>query len=333
MTGGLSMSEVLEQVPVATPPGAAEPTAGKLLRQAREAAGLHIAALAVSLKVPVRKLEALEADRLDLLPDAVFVRALASSMCRALKVDPAPVLERLPQTVKPRLDHDASGINTPFRAPGDGPRPSVGDALSRPAVLAVLVLLLGALILVFLPSVRHDEVADRSAADATGMPAAVNADAITSAAVPQSTAVAAPVPAQPSVADAGAASGLSATLAVSVAPSTPTVASPTAVLTPAAAAATGVANAPPIAAAGPAPESAGIVVFRTQGESWVEVTDAKGVVTLRRTLAGGETVGASGVLPLSVVVGRADSTQVQVRGKPFELAPLARNNIARFEVK
>jgi cytoskeleton protein RodZ len=330
MTGGLSMSEVLEQVPVLAPPGAADPTAGQLLRQAREAAGLHIAALAVSLKVPVRKLEALEADRLDLLPDAVFVRALASSMCRALKVDPAPVLGRLPQTVKPRLDHDASGINTPFRAPGDGPRPSLGDALSRPAVLAVLVLLLGALILVFLPSVRHDDVADRSAADATGMPAAVNADAITPAAAPDSTAVAAPARAQPSVAEAGAASGLSPTLAVSVAPSTPTVASPTAVLTPAAAAPP---IAPPIAAAGPVPESAGIVVFRTQGESWVEVTDAKGVVTLRRTLTGGETVGASGVLPLSVVVGRADSTQVQVRGKPFELAPLARNNIARFEVK
>ena len=55
-------------------------SAGALLRQAREAAGLHVAALAVSLKVPVKKLEALESDRLDLLPDAVFARALASSM-------------------------------------------------------------------------------------------------------------------------------------------------------------------------------------------------------------------------------------------------------------
>lgn len=62
-------------------------TAGELLRQAREAAGLHVAALAVSMKVPVKKLEALEADRLDLLPDAVFVRALASSVCRTLKID------------------------------------------------------------------------------------------------------------------------------------------------------------------------------------------------------------------------------------------------------
>ena len=78
------MSE-LDPVPVGQydsepAPGA---TAGSLLRQAREAAGIHIAALAVSLKVPVKKLEALEQDRFDLLPDAVFVRALASSMALA----------------------------------------------------------------------------------------------------------------------------------------------------------------------------------------------------------------------------------------------------------
>ena len=60
----------------------------------------------MSLKVPVRKLEALEDDRYDLLPDAVFVRALASSVCRTLKIDPQPVLDRLPQTAAPRLIAD-----------------------------------------------------------------------------------------------------------------------------------------------------------------------------------------------------------------------------------
>jgi hypothetical protein len=34
-------------------------TAGALLREAREAQGLHVAALAVAMKVPVKKLEAL----------------------------------------------------------------------------------------------------------------------------------------------------------------------------------------------------------------------------------------------------------------------------------
>jgi cytoskeleton protein RodZ len=79
--------------------------------------------------------------------------------------------------------------------------------------------------------------------------------------------------------------------------------------------------------------SSGIVVFKVRGPSWVEVTDGKGVVQLRKTMSIGESIGASGVLPLSVVVGRADVTDVEVKGKPFSLAAIAKDNVARFEVK
>ena len=71
-------------------PGTA--TAGSLLRAAREKQGLHIAALAAAIKVSQRKLEALEGDRYDELPDATFTRALAQTVCRTLKVDARPVL-------------------------------------------------------------------------------------------------------------------------------------------------------------------------------------------------------------------------------------------------
>ena len=51
--------------------------AGALLRAARERQGLHVAALAAAIKIPQRKLEALEAGRFEELPDATFTRALA----------------------------------------------------------------------------------------------------------------------------------------------------------------------------------------------------------------------------------------------------------------
>jgi len=304
---------------VAAPAG---PTAGTLLREAREAAGLHIAALAVSLKVPVRKLEALEADRFDLLPDAVFVRALASSVCRTLKMDPAPVLDRLPQTAAPRLVRDTGGINTPFRAPSDGRGPSWVDQLSKPVFLAVFALLLGALVLIFLPSARQDDAAATARPEvATATVAVPAAPAALPEPVPAVAASPAPAPApvaQPTavVSPAGAAPAPTVSPTFSVAVSTPTVVSPTAVVTPAA----------------PLPTT-GIVVFKTQGESWVEVTDAKGVIAVRKTLAAGEVVGASGALPLSVVIGRANETRVEVRGRPFDLSTVAKDNVARFEVK
>jgi cytoskeleton protein RodZ len=56
-------------------------------------------------------------------------------------------------------------------------------------------------------------------------------------------------------------------------------------------------------------------------------------VQLRKTMSNGESIGASGSLPLSVVVGRADVTDVSVKGKTFSLAGIAKDNVARFEVK
>jgi cytoskeleton protein RodZ len=146
-------------------------TAGMLLRRAREAAGLHVAALAVSLKVPVRKLEALEDNRFEELPDAVFVRALASSVCRSLKIDPQPILERLPQTSAPRLVRDGEGINAPFRAPSDGAPPGWTEQLTKPVFLAVFALLLGALVLILLPGApKPAQVATLSTAPAPAEP-------------------------------------------------------------------------------------------------------------------------------------------------------------------
>jgi len=71
-------------------------TAGALLRQAREKAGMHLGMLSVALKVPVRKLTALEADQYNALSGPVFVRALANSVCRHLQIDATPILALLP---------------------------------------------------------------------------------------------------------------------------------------------------------------------------------------------------------------------------------------------
>ena len=70
-------------------------TAGDMLRQAREAHNLHIEVVAAALKVPVQKMQALEENRIEDLPDPVFARALAASVARALRIDPAPVLAKM----------------------------------------------------------------------------------------------------------------------------------------------------------------------------------------------------------------------------------------------
>jgi len=113
--------------PQTAPSSTAVPTgagAGALLRSYRESVGLHIVALASALKVTRAKLEALENDRYEALPDIVFARALAMSCCRYLGRDPETVLALMP-------GHDAQpapGVRQHQLGNGLTSRPSFGPS-------------------------------------------------------------------------------------------------------------------------------------------------------------------------------------------------------------
>lgn len=304
MTDQASDAAVQGGAPASNP---AQPTAGQLLREAREMHGLHLEVVAAALKVPVQKLAALEADDLALLPDPVFARALAASVCRALRVDPAPVLARLPGAPRASLaesDRAVGGAikSTSHRNAGLG---RTTQGLSRP-LIAVVALLLGAAALLFwVPQSAIDKVTAALAPQGGRSPSAqgestTTADAPTSgtpeAAATGQAAPAAPVPAtaasQPAVAEA------------------------------------------PAAAPAAAPASSEAIQITAKGEAWVSVSEAGGRLLQQRTLANGETLALSGKLPLAVIIGRASAVDVLVHGKPFDLTPIARGGgVARFEVK
>ncbi len=299
-------------------PNARPVTAGNLLRAAREREGLHIAALAVSMKVPVKKLEALEADRLDLLPDAVFVRALASSVCRTLKSDPAPILRLLPASAPPRLHVDDRGINTPFDSPGQASNVSALSFLTKPPALMVVLLMIAAVGVYFYPEASRELSIGETLHAVTSQTAAEVPNFPQDAPVAVGKSLLQP---EPVAADAPTA----------LAPSTSVV--PPAAITPPTLMATPVMSAAkPVPVVG-TPTLGDVLVLKAKGLAWVQVTDAKGVQLLSRTLQPAETVGIDGALPLSVVVGRVDLTTVELRGKPFDLSNIAQNNVARFEVR
>jgi cytoskeleton protein RodZ len=323
--------------PPVEPATAAVPqtSAGQLLRQAREGAGVELPALALALKVSVKKLEALEADRYTELPDAVFVRALASSVCRALKIDAAPVLAQLPQSSTPRLNYDEAGLNTPFHTPGDVAKTPFLDRLSRPMVLAALAMMMGALVLIFFPSTEQRAEIGAIVAQVPAAPPAPAAAPVTESVVAPPPVVNAPAPSPAKAPVAAVREAAPVPVKPPVAPVTAPEPTPVPRTAPVAAAAP--PQAEPGAAETPAPRkklaSTGVVVFKTSGPSWIEVTDGRGNIQLSRMVEPGEPVGASGPLPLNVTIGRAELTEVQVRGKPFSLDEFTRGGVARFEVK
>ncbi|WP_373801019.1 helix-turn-helix domain-containing protein, partial [Delftia acidovorans] len=148
-------------------------TAGTLLRQAREAAGLSLAGLAAALKVPAPKLEALEADDYAAFQDHVFMRALAQSVCRTLRMDSASVLALLPRTQLKSLADDRGSINATFK---ERSFKATGTSLgrengSRKVAIIVLLLLAAAAAVYFLP--KHEGDAEEPQAGASDAAALV----------------------------------------------------------------------------------------------------------------------------------------------------------------
>ena len=310
-------------------------TAGALLRDAREAAGLHIAALAVALKVPVAKLEALEADNFSALPDMVFVRALASSVCRTLKIDPQAVLALLPQGEGPRLSAGDVGLNAPVKGfAGRSSAAPFKGAGSRSFVWAVGLLLIGAALMMFLPRgldadlsalLKQPETTTKIPMPTGNVAQEISVAVGAEQRVPSPAPAPAPAPAAAPAAAAAAAAGVGVELPAGESIKPAGIASHPIVLPSVE------ASAPSSAPAADAPS--GVLAFKARSESWIQVRDAAGALVLQRNLAPNELVSVSGVLPLAVVIGRADATEVFVRGKPYDIGPVSRENVARFEVK
>ncbi|HEY9107187.1 MAG TPA: helix-turn-helix domain-containing protein [Roseateles sp.] len=283
-------------------------TAGAWLKNARQQRGLHIAALAVMLKVPQAKLEALEADRFDLLPDATFARALATAVCRALKVDAAPVLALLPRSSDQGFDV-RPGLNQPFRERGSGGAIDGGalSVLKLPAVWGLALLLVAAAAIYWIPAGWLPERGETAATPAfpASAPVSVAASSPVVEFVPAPEAASVPASAAP----------------VAVAPSAPVA----------------VASAPlqvrdvappPAAASGTGPA----LRVTVSADSWIEVVDAKGQVLLSRVLRQGEQQEFSGAAPYRVRVGNVGGTQIEWRGAAVDLAARASNNVARLEL-
>ena len=308
-----------EPTPVPSP---SRLSAGAQLRQMREAAGVDVGLLSSAMKVSRQKLEALEGDRLDELPNVTFARALASAICRAFGVDPAPVLERMPVAV-PDLRVPDTQLNQRFRGAEERPAPMVGRGTSKLLLLVIAVLVIGAAALWLLPTLPIQLSAPPEAA---AMPASAPDGMVREEGV-------------------GLAPEQAASTEIPASPASPASAAEPELAQPASVAS---ASSPAPAQPQPQPQaqpqaqpqdqaqaqaSGDVLGFVASSDTWVGVSDAAGKKLIDRLLTAGQTLAVNGDPPLSVVVGRKDAVTVTVRGQPFDIKTLSPSSVARFKVE
>ena len=311
----------------------ATPTAGQMLRAAREARGLHLAVLSVNLKVSVRQLEALEADRHEVLKGAAFVRALALSVCRQLKLDPSAVMAALPKGDAPKVLEPVAKVaaHSPVRSSS---RQRSNKGLSRQVLLLAVLMLAGVAALIWWPDIQWPETS-RNDPTASNQPAPeVMGQAQNPEQTPAEAAPAALVPAaSPASAPALAAASASLTRPASepVSPSALPSASKPALAPVATASAAPAAPSPSVA---PVRSSVSApLVLRLKADAWVEIRDKFRGVALKRQVKAGEVLELDLQAPVFVYTSRADHTELQWQGKAVDVSGNTLNNELRIQIK
>ena len=288
MTDNTSPTETVEV------PEAAVHNGHSLLAQARQAAGLPLDALSLALKVPVKRLESLEAGRYEELPDMTFARALAMSVCRHLQIDAQVVLVRMPSAHTDRLGEQGAMGGDAMYSTGEGLALSPVSVLRRPPVLVAVALVLAAALLYSLPEASAPPPVDAAPVSApTSESAPVASSEAPTAPVPVSEASVEPVAAQPEPGPAP------------VEPASQPV----------------------------APKRSVVLRVSAQDETWLQVIRPDGTVLMGRLLQAGDVVDMGSAPPYTVVLGRAGAAQIFVRGQSIPLAPHTRGDVARYEVK
>lgn len=301
-TASVDAPREMESAPAESPgemePAAAPATVGQRLRAAREAAHLSVVEVADSIKFSPRQIELLEADDYAGLPGATIVRGFVRSYARLLKQD-ADLLLHV-------LDADTPIALAEVRAPGNmGVASEPGRRQWSPLVSATLVLALAALLL----GLWHFLV---------------------------------PPLATETVVSAGSRFWSAPRALLSPAPATEPVPAPAAATLESSATAAPAA-APVPAEAGGAPAEVGAAVgdavgeitlqFVFHGRSWVEVGDVTRQKLHSAENPAGSRLTLTGRPPFDIVIGNAGKVALTYAGRPIDLAPYTRAEVARLTLE
>jgi len=278
-------------------PEAAQPTLGELLVAARERWNLSAADVARQLRLGLRQVENLEANRFETLPGNTFVRGFIRNYAKVVQLDAAVFLdayERCRPQLPPR-EIVATAEHIEFTR-----RPTPQWVWYAAAVVALAVTL--PLLIYF---ALHDESTlskPRAPVGAAGMPN--QAQALLALPAPQ-------------IVPQGTGPNPASSVVANAAPGVQSMPMPSSAL-----------GVMPLAVAGAAALS-----LHFNGDAWVEIRNQSGKKLFSQLNRAGSEQVVRGTPPFALVVGNAAQVRITYNGKPVDLAPYIRVNVARLTLE
>lgn len=318
MSDAVEISENTGHLPNQAQEATALPVStGALLQAGRKQKNIEIDQVAQALKLSPRQILALETDDYQALPDPMITRGFIRNYARYLEIDAQPLLEFYRQTVPavapPSLALDSVNI-------------SFGNSekrfLFKYIVLSLLILIAGGVWILYHDYWQSDVALGRQETmDAQSNKASVAPNADTQ--VPVADNVDLPEPALP-IAERMASSESEAVAQAQNA----------------AAGMQSSANAPVENAAKalakpdnqPVSTAQARITLTFSEASWVSVRDAQDREVFNKTMPAGTTTEIVGIAPLTLIIGNSGGTQLVYAGKPIDLTPYTKLNVARLRL-
>lgn len=316
------------------------PKPGARLALLRESKGLSVEDVAAQLNLAVRQVQAIESDNYEALPGMAITRGFMRAYAKLMKVDPDPLLALLPEQATVGSASAAlrrNSLDTPIlrEHPATAKERRSFFTSWKAAVLLVAIILVVAAVLE-----KKGELPGLSG------PASVPAGTVPAPTSPSSEAsvneqpvkqheenpVAQTAPAtSPATVTPGAPAATSSSAST---PPTPSASAPTPAQVPAGPSAgpTPTVNAP-ATSEGEAVLPKNALVMKFREDSWVEVKRADDKVLIARLGKAGSTETVKISQPVSVLIGNAAGVDVIWHGKPVELKPGTKSNVARLNLK
>lgn len=267
---------------------------GAALKRAREAAGLGVEEVAQQLKLLPRQIESLEHERFDRLPGPAIARGMVRNYARLLKLEPEPLVERLaPRAQKAPDRGQLAGRHRPQMLSSTGSRRSTLFLVGFSIALLAVV-----------GAVAYQWQREKAAPGPT--PAASAVLEAPADKPPTDQELAKPVE-EPAAIE-------KPQVALAEAPSP-------------------VKPEPEIAVAPALPSGTHRLALRMEEEAWLEVRDGAGRTLVSSLSPAGSERALRGQPPFQLVIGNASHVKLIYDGKPVELKPHMRGEVARLTLK
>jgi cytoskeleton protein RodZ len=321
---------------------------GRRLRVQRQSRGITIERVATQLHLRHEIIEALEQDRFEALPGAVFVTGYLRNYAKLIGLDPAPLIAAYQaQAGSPESDLGSTG---PLRH--SAPDSRGARILVRLVSLALIAALIGMIALWWhdRTEIERDLVLET---ETPGLEMDSN-DLVDRPTDVTETAAEPMLDRAPSLSDSGIGSDRtdSDTRAAPMIVAEP-ISPPETLPTPEPAPRAAQASTDPVVTTAPPGEALPDIAIEAGGEtdslaetstadapkgirlefigpSWLEVRDSAGIRLIVGEMGAGDQREVKGQPPFRFTIGRVSNTRMTIDGEPFDLEGRARGNVARF---